>query len=59
MTIISTGATNPGGTQKPDNPPKGIRDPIPWNPDSPFKGIRNLLPNVILIQFSRGLTVPT
>ena len=38
------GTTNPGGTQKPDNPLKEIRNPIPRNPDNPLKRIHNLVP---------------
>ena len=37
--------TNPGGTRKPDNLLKGIRNPITQNPDNPFKGIRDLVQN--------------
>ena len=40
-----SGTTNPGGNRKPDNPLKGIRDPIPRNPDNPHKIIWNLVPN--------------
>ena len=53
------GTTNTGGTQKPDNPPKGIRNPIPQDPDNPLKGIRDLLQNGTRSQWSRGLTIPT
>ena len=49
---------NPRETQKPDNPLKGIRNPIPQNLDSPLKVIQNLVPNGIRGQWSRGLTVP-
>ena len=28
------GTINPKGTRKPDNPLKGIRNPIPWNRDN-------------------------
>ena len=41
------GTTNPGGTRKPDNPLKGIRNPIPWDPDNYLKGIRDIVPNGI------------
>ena len=51
--------TNPGGTRKMDNPLKGIRNPITWNPDNPLNGIWNPLPNGILIQWPRGLTLPS
>ena len=64
--IISTydidkpsGTANPGVTQKPDNPPKRIRNPITRKLDNPLKGIRNLVPNRIRSQWPRGLTVPT
>ena len=53
------GTTNPGVTRKPDNPLKGIRNPIPRKPDNLLKGIRNLVPNGIQSQCPRGLTVPT
>ena len=53
------GTNNPGRTQKPDNPLKGIWNPIPRNPNNPLKGIRNLVPNEIRIQWPIGLTVPT
>ena len=33
------GTTNPKGNRKPDNPFKGIRNPIPLNPDNPLKVI--------------------
>ena len=35
------GTANPRGTRKPENPLKGIRNPIPRNPDNPLKGIRD------------------
>ena len=35
--------TIPRGTRKPDNPLKGIRNPITWNPDNPLNGIKDLL----------------
>ena len=53
------GTTNPEGTQKPDNPLKGICYPKSWNPDNHFKGIQDLLPNVIESQYPIGLTVTT
>ena len=56
---IHAGTNNPGVTRKLDNTLKGIRNPIPRNPDNPFKLIQNLLPNIIWIQWPRGLTVPT
>ena len=52
-------ATNPGATQKPDNPLKGTRNPIPQKPDNILKGIRDLVPNGIRSQWLRGLTEPT
>ena len=39
----STGTTNPGGTQKPYNHPKGIWNPIPQDRDNPLKVIRDLV----------------
>ena len=54
-----SGNTNPGGTQKSDNPLKGIRNPIPQNLYIPLKRIRYLVPNVIRNQWKRGLTVIT
>ena len=53
------GTTNPGGTRKPDNPLKGIQNPIPQNPDNPHKGIRYLVQNKTRIQWPRGLNVAT
>ena len=53
------GTTNLGGTRKPNNPLKGIRNPIPQNPDNPLKVIQDLLQNGTQIQWPRGLTVPT
>ena len=53
------GTTNPGRTRKPDNPLKGIQNPIPWNLDNPRKGIRQLVPNKIRSQWPRMVTVPT
>ena len=44
--IISiAGTNNPRGTRKPDNPLKGIRNPIIQNPDNTLKGIRDLIKN--------------
>ena len=53
------GTTNPWVTRKPDNPLKGIRNPIPRKPDNPLKGIWNRVPNLIQSQWTRGLTAPT
>ena len=53
------GTTNPRGTRKPDNPLKGIRNPIPRDPDNPLKGIRDLVQNGTRNQWLRGLTIPT
>ena len=53
------GTTNPGKTRKPDNPLKGIRNPIPQDPDNPLKGIRDLLQNGTRIHWVRGLIIPT
>ena len=47
--------TNPGVTWKPDNPLKGTRNQIHRRLDNPLKGIWNLVPNVIRIQWPRGL----
>ena len=55
----NSGTTNPGGTQKPDYPLKGIRNPIPQDPEYPLKGIRNLLQNGTRSQFPREFTIPT
>ena len=57
--FITAGTNNPGGIRKPDNPFKGIRNPIPWNPDNPLKGIRDLLQKGIRGQWLRGLAVQT
>ena len=57
--IACAGTTNPGGTQKPDNPLKGIQNPIPRNLDNPCKRILELVPNGIQSQWPRGLTAPT
>ena len=51
--------SNPGGTWKPDNTPKGIRNPILQDLDNPLKGIRDLVQNRTRIQWPRGLTIPT
>ena len=56
---IFDGTTNPGGTRKPDNPLKVIRNPIPQKLDNPLKRIRDLVPNRIQSQWPRGLTVST
>ena len=56
---IFDGTNNPGGTRKPDNPLKGIRNPIPLKLDNPLKRIRDLVPKEIQSQWPRGLTVPT
>ena len=53
------GSTNPRGTRRPDNPLKGIRNPIAWNLDNPCKGIQEIITNRIRSQWPRGLTVPT
>ena len=53
------GTTNPGGNRKPDNPLKGIRNPIPRNPDNNIEVIWDLLQNGTRIQWPRGLTVRT
>ena len=52
------GTTNPGGTEKPDNPLKGIWNPIPQDPDNPLKGIQYLVQNGTRSQFSIELTIP-
>ena len=57
--LNNIGTTNPGGTQKPDNPLKGIHNPISWNPDIPLKGIQYIVQNGTLSQFPIGLTVQT
>ena len=54
----TAGTINPGGTRKPENPLKGILNPITWNLDNPLKGIWDLLPNRIRSQWARGLTIP-
>ena len=53
------GTTNPGVTWKPDNPLKGIRNPIPQNPDNPLKEIQYLVQNGTWRQWPRGLTIST
>ena len=53
------GTTNPGGTRKPDNPLKGISDPIPRNPDNILKEIQDLVQNETRSQWPIGLTVST
>ena len=53
------GTRNPGVTQKPDNPLKGIQNPVPRKIDNPLKGIRNLVPNGTHNQWLRGLTTQT
>ena len=58
-TFPFSGSTYPGRNQKPDNPLKVIRNPIPRNLDNPRKVIQELVPNGILSQRPRGLTVPT
>ena len=55
----ATLTTNTKGTQKPDNPLKGIRNKILQNLDNLHKGIQELVPNEIWIQCPIGLTVPT
>ena len=57
--VIGAGTTNNGVTRKPDNPLKGIHNPIPQNQDNSLEGIRNLVPTEICSQWPRGLTVPT
>ena len=59
LSLQSAGTTNPMGTPKPDNPPKGIRNPIPRNPENPLKVIRDLVQNRTRIQWLIELTVPT
>ena len=55
---VISGTNNPGGTRKPDNPLKGIRNLIPGNPDNPLKGIQDLVQNRTRSQWPRGLIVP-
>ena len=49
--------SNSGVIQKPDNPFKGIKNPIPRNLDNYRKVIRKLVPNRIWSQRPIGLTV--
>ena len=51
--------TNPGVTQKRDNPHKWIRNPFPWKLDIYIKGICNLVPNGTWNQWPIGLDVQT
>ena len=51
--------TNTGGTRKPDNPFKEIRNPIPRSPDIPLKRIWDLVPNGTHSQWLRELTIQT
>ena len=53
------GTNNPGGTQKPYNPLKGIRIPIPQDPDNLLKGIQYLVKNGTRSQWPRGFTITT
>ena len=53
------GTTNTRVTRKPDNPPKGILNPIPQDPDNPLKGIRDMVQNGTQSQWPRGLTIST
>ena len=57
--IGCTGTSNPEGTQKPDNPLKGIRNPISRNPDNTLNGIQYLVQNGTWSQWLSGLPVPT
>ena len=57
--IYIAGTKNPGGTQKLNNPLKGICNPIPQNLDNTRKGIRELVQNRIWSQWPIGLTIPT
>ena len=54
-----TGTINPGGTRKPDNPLKGIRNTISQDPGNPLKGIQDLVQNGTRSQWTRGLTIST
>ena len=54
----SAGTTNLGGTWKPNNLLKEIRNPIPQDPDNPLKGIQDLVKNETQSQWPRGLTIP-
>ena len=53
------GTTNPGGTRKPNNPLKGICNPISRNPDNPIKVIQDLVQNETRSHWPREFTVPT
>ena len=53
------GTTNPGGTWKPDNPLKEIRNLIPQDTDNPLKVIRDLVQNRTRSQWPISLTIPT
>ena len=57
--VVIDGTTNPGETQKPDNPPKKIRNLIPKDPDNPLKGIWDRVQKGTRIEWPRGLTIPT
>ena len=57
--VVIAGTNNPRVTQKQVNTLKVIRNPICQNPDIPIKVIRNLVPNIIRIQWPRGLTLTT
>ena len=59
VVLESAETTNPGGTRKPDNTLKGIRNPIQQDSDNPLKGIRELVQNGTRSQWPRGLTIPT
>ena len=50
---------HPGVTQKPDNTPKGIRNPIPRDLYNLLKVIWNLVTNRIRSQCPIGLTITT
>ena len=51
--------TNPRRTQKPDNPLKGIWNPIPQDLDNPLKIIHDIVQNRTRSQWPIGLTIPT
>ena len=55
--IGCSGTTNPGATRKPDNPLKGIQNPIPRKLDNPLKGIQNKVPKGIRNQWPIMLTI--
>ena len=57
--VVCAGTTNPRVTWKPDNPIKGIRNPISRKLDNPLKRIRNLLLNGIRSQWLIWFSVPT